>query len=169
MVNTFSDDCLPCASCRVCSAHLSVAKCGLRNPHLSAHFSDAGAGFGLFMGGDSTTCSKIKMSEKKQRHRERCLLFRRSKFREGEQQRVTLPFNQLFSDSEDAHITTRLAFQPACFTATHLPKHAPAPYFRSTTLHCNYSTSKNSLHYRPMTFPDQRFRCVFICQMDVHA
>ena len=105
----------------------------------------------------------------KPRHRERCLLFRLSTFREGEQQRVTLPFNQLLSDGEDAHITTRLAFQPACFTATHLPKHAPAPYFRSTTLHCNYSTSKNSLHYRPMNLANQRFRCVFICQMDDDA
>jgi hypothetical protein len=28
---------------------------------------------------------------------------------------------------------------------------------------------KNSLHYKPMNLANQRFRCVFICQMDVDA
>jgi hypothetical protein len=62
---------------------------------------------------------------------------------------MTLPFHQSLPDGEDPHIAARLGFQPARFTATHLSQHAPAPYFRSTTLHCNYSTSENSLHYKP--------------------
>nr|VXZ83583.1 Cardiolipin synthase [Klebsiella pneumoniae] len=57
---------------------------------------------------------------------------------------MTLPFHQSLPDSEDPHIAARLGFQPARFTAIHLSQHAPAPYFRSTTLHCNDSTSENS-------------------------
>jgi hypothetical protein len=56
---------------------------------------------------------------------------------------MTLPFHPL-SDGEDPHIAARLGFQPARFTAIHLSQHAPAPYFRSTTLHCNDSTVKTA-------------------------
>lgn len=43
------------------------------------------------------------------------------------------------SDSVDTHITTRLSFKPTRFTSAGLTLHPPAPHFRSTTLHVNYS------------------------------
>jgi hypothetical protein len=99
----------------------------------------------------------------------RTVPFARLTVREDKQQSMTLPFHQSLPDSEDPHIAARLGFQPARFTAIHLSQHAPAPYFRSTTLHCNDSTSENSPHYKPLPATDYRFRCVFICQKNTDA
>ena len=112
---------------------------------------------------------EFSAERKRQRHRVRCRLPARLAVREDKQQGMTLPFHQSLPDSEDAHVAARLGFQPARFTAIHLSQHAPAPYFRSTTLHCNDSTSENSPHYKPLPATDYRFRCVFICQKNTDA
>lgn len=56
------------------------------------------------------------------------------------------------SDGVDAHISARLSFKPTRFTAASLTLHPPAPHFRSTTLHVNYSYS----HRADIIPPDRR-------------
>lgn len=87
----------------------------------------------------------------------------------SEQQRVALAVQHALSDRVDAHITTRLAFQPAGFTATRLTKHPPAPHFRSTTLHDSNSANNEGVIIDPCRRRTSAFSAVFICQMDAYA
>ncbi|KEJ79353.1 hypothetical protein AC37_1779 [Escherichia coli 6-175-07_S3_C2] len=69
----------------------------------------------------------------------------------------------------DTHISARLPLKPTRFTSASLTLHAPAPHFRSTPLHVNYSMQQQNGHYPPAPDADQCFSRVFICQMNPYA
>jgi hypothetical protein len=75
----------------------------------------------------------------------------------GKQQRVTLLIDLALSDDVNAHITTRLTFQPTRFAPLRLTLHSPASDLGSTTPHFYDSTLKQTSHYRGLLPADQPF------------
>ncbi len=109
----------------------------------------------------------ILRSSDSQRHRKRCLLYQYSVKTNSREPRCRFTSSFLMERMRmlrrDWASSQRDLRRLTCLSMRQRPTSVLLRFI------CYYSTSENRPHYKPMNLADQRFRCVFICQMDVDA